>query len=213
MKAAAHPAKFSAPIMVELEQILAEECEANAKILDPFAGIGNIHRLPYFTVGVEIEPEWATQSVGNLVGDALALPFPTASFDVICTSPVYGNRMSDHHNARDDSKRNTYRHTLGRALHPNNSGQLQWGAAYRRFHAWAWDEAIRVLRPGGLFVLNISNHIRKGEVEPVTEWHQAWIEYRSHFQYEVQVNTRRQRQGENHQARVDYESILVFRNV
>lgn len=35
----------------------------------------------------------------------------------------------------------------------------------------AWAEAYRVLRPGGLLILNLKDHIRRGEVQRVTFWH------------------------------------------
>lgn len=95
-----HPAKFHKALW----PALAAGCwPARAGvILDPFAGVGGIHTLrdiPGFekveTVGVEIEPEWALAHPGTRVGDATALEFGEAAFDAVCTSPAYGNRMSD----------------------------------------------------------------------------------------------------------------------
>jgi hypothetical protein len=65
--------------------------------------------------------------------------FDDATFDAICTSPTCGNRMADHHEARDISPRHTYRHVLGRPRTPGNSGALQWGDGiageeYRALH-------------------------------------------------------------------------------
>jgi tRNA G10 N-methylase Trm11 len=106
-------------------------------VVDPFAGTGRIHELSHVpgvrTVGVEIEPEWARLSSGTVVADALALPVADSSVHAICTSPTYGNRHADHHEACDPSLRRTYRHDLGRELHPNNSGRLQWGPDYREW--------------------------------------------------------------------------------
>ena len=83
--------------------------------------------------GYEIEPEWAEQARAagciTTTGDSRQMHYPDAMFDAICTSPTYGNRMADHHEARDASPRHTYRHVLGRPLTPGNSGALQWGEA------------------------------------------------------------------------------------
>ena len=212
-----HPAKFSDALM----PVFAEAIKRNAHpdmlytILDPFAGTGKIFELerllPGATCyGVELEPEWAAMSRAE-VGDALHLRFYDNTMSVICTSPSYGNRMADHHEARDASQRNTYRHTLGRPLTPGSSAGLQWGDAYRGFHILAWNEACRVLKPGGLFILNISNHIRKGYEMEVSEWHKyALEELGLRCLRDIHVETPRQRFGAN-RARVEFEHVYVFR--
>jgi tRNA G10 N-methylase Trm11 len=102
-------------------QVLAALVEGYERVLDPFAGTGRIHELENWTVGVEIEPEWATMRDGTIVANALNLPFRDASFDAVVTSPTYGNRLADHHDARDSSRRHSYKHDLGRDLHSENS--------------------------------------------------------------------------------------------
>ena len=84
-------------------------------------------------------------------------------FDGICTSPTYGNRMADSHDAKDGSSRNTYTHKLGRKLDVNNSGKMQWGNEYKKLHTKAWNECFRVLKNDGVFILNFKNHIKKGK--------------------------------------------------
>lgn len=206
--AARHPAKFSDDLL----RRVALHVPQDALVLDPFAGVGRIHRLTYArTVGVELEPEWACQHQRTVVANALTLPFPDGVFDVIATSPVYGNRMSDHHDARDTSRRITYRHTLGRKLHPDNAGQLQWGSRYRVFHETAWAEALRVLKIGGRFVLNVSDHIRKGERQHVTAWHIQTLRGLGCALDSLEpVATQRMRHGENYGARVDTETVAAF---
>lgn len=181
-------------------------------VLDPFAGTGKIHSLPFKTVGVEIEKEWAEMHPQTIHGDALNLPFNSNTFDAICTSPTYGNRMADHHDAKDSSKRITYRHVLGRELNDNNSGKMQWGDKYKKFHQEAWVESKRVLKPNGIIILNVSNHIRNKTEQPVTQFHIDLITNLGLDMVEHhQVNTPRMRYGRNNGARIDYESVIVFR--
>ena len=162
-----HPAKYTDVLLPIFENMIPE----GSIVLDPFAGTGKIHLLPFETIGLEIEPEWASMHPKTICGDATKMPFLDDSFDVICTSPTYGNRMADSHYAKDGSKRNTYTHTIGRKLHENNSGQMQWGEKYKELHIKAYTECRRVLKENGLFILNIKNHIRKGEEVDVHQWH------------------------------------------
>jgi SAM-dependent methyltransferase len=204
-----HPARFSDAVM----PVLAAAVPAGRfrRVLDPFAGTGRVHELPNVTVGVELEPEWATRMPGTIKADALALPFVADAFDAVCTSPTYGNRLADCHVARDGSVRHSYTHDLGRKLHPNNSGALQWGDKYRAFHVRAWAEAVRVLRPGGRFVLNVSDHIRRPERQPVTDWHTATLTGLGHCALDrVDVPTPRLRFGANSGARVEAGHVVVF---
>lgn len=167
-----HPATYSDAILAVAAELLA----GYRRVLDPFAGPGGIHRLAdlgHEIGAVELEPEWAGAHPATIVGSALELPFDPASFDAVCTSPTYGNRLADHHDAADPEARRSYRHDLGRPLHVDNSGAMQWGDQYRTFHAAAWREAVRVLRPGGRFVLNIKDHVRAGRWQDVAGWHLA----------------------------------------
>lgn len=214
-KAVSHPAKFSDPVLNRIEFDL-QHLRITGLLLDPFAGVGGIHTVHVAgvrTVGIEIEPEWAASSSGTIVGDALKLPFSDDLFAAAATSPVYGNRASDHHNARDGSKRITYRHTLGRELSPGNAGQLQWGDKYREFHRAAWRELQRVLRPGGTFFLNVSNHIRDHHEMPVVEFHLAALIDLGFLIRRVEpVPTRRLKFGANRNARVHSEHVVTAVN-
>lgn len=209
MKPVKHPAKFSLSILVELEKILAPY---HGNLLDGFAGTGRIHELArpgLQTWGIEIEPEWASMHPRTLLGDALNLPFKDESFSIYCTSPVYGNRFADHHHAKDASTRRSYTHDLGRAVNRNSLGTIHFGERYKYFHKIAWQEAYRVLKPGGLMIVNVSNFIKNFEEVHVVGWHALELAAQFRFHAEIKVATPRMRYGANHKARVETESILI----
>ena len=205
-----HPARYSDDLLPHFAELLA----GCVHILDPFAGTGKIHELQadgFKTVGIEIEPEWANLHPDTTVGSALALPFADDSFDAICTSPTYGNRLADSHNASDPHLRRSYTHDLGRTLHEENSGAMQWGLDYQAFHEKAWAEAVRVLRPGGVFVLNIKDHIRNGAWQDVAGWHMATLCDLGLTVFAVRpVLTGHLRQGANATVRVPAELVIAF---
>lgn len=205
-----HPARFSPTALQAVVAILGERDAC--RVLDPFAGVGTVHRLPYRTVGVEIEPEWAAADRRTIVGDATALPFPDASFDAVVTSPCYGNRMADHHEAKDISRRHTYRHCLGRPLSSGSAGAMQWGERYRELHLRAWREAYRVLTRGGPCLVIVSDHVRVGQRQRVADWHLCTlVEMGFSVESVLSLPTARLRHGANAALRVDGEKLLVVR--
>jgi ubiquinone/menaquinone biosynthesis C-methylase UbiE len=46
-------------------------------------------------------------------------------------------------------------------------------AEYQELHAAVWREVYRVLRPGGLLVLDLKDHLVLGEPQHTPEWHYA----------------------------------------
>ena len=103
---------------------------------------------------------------------------------------------------------------LGRAL-SENAGAM--GVSLLELHTKALFEFSRVLVPGGLFVLDIKDHVRDGKAQGVPAW---WVAaaYANGFPEVVErrlvplkgdQNTARMRkQG---RAVVDVEEIIVFR--
>lgn len=203
-----HPARFSKGLLPIFEAAVPPALYP--RVLDPFAGVGTIHEMANETVGVELEPEWAALHPDTLVGDARDLPFDDASFDAIVTSPTYGNRFADKHDAKDGSLRRSYTHDLGRKLTAGNSGGMQWGRGYRDLHTQAWEEAWRVLRPGGRFVLNIKDHDRNFTRQYVSAWHVSTL-FAHGFElvWFDQLDTGGLRQGDNSDDRYP-EQIFIL---
>lgn len=215
-----HPAPYSQNILdIVVEKGLLPE---RGIVLDPMAGIGRIHTLATdtrYTMGVEIEPEWAAAHPDTIVGDATALLFGNNSFDAVMTSPCYGNRYADHHTAGDGSYRRSYTHDLramtgdpDRQLAMMNTGRYYaWQPAYADLHRLAWSEVYRVLKPGRRFVLNVSDFVRHGRVVEVVAMHISMCtEIGFKFVERYDVPTPRMRYGANAGARVDTEAVLVF---
>ena len=107
-----HPATFSK----QLWDVLIKRMDGAHVALDPFSGTGLIHRLAEaagvsVSIGIELEPEWANvdefDQVNRIqvVADAFEyLPLFRNQVDAVVTSPAYGNRMADHHDAKEKCK-------------------------------------------------------------------------------------------------------------
>jgi len=220
MAAVKHPAKFSPSILDVIRDILSTRAvPEDALILDPFSGVGRCHDLGWpRTVGVELEMPWCRVQEGPVVrADSTALPFASGTFDAAVTSPTYGNRFADKHKAKDGSVRRSYTHDLRTSLedpdytlHPGNTGGMKWGREYWRVHGAVYDEVWRVLVDGGLFVVNVSDHIKNRKVVRVVDWHRRALAARGFEVVDVlDVETPRLRHGANRDARVDGEAVIV----
>lgn len=182
-----HPAKYSKQLFPHFVEAL----QGCSNVLDPMAGTGRIHLLRDMmdidTFGIEIEPEGANMHRDTICADSTDIPYEDGRFEAICVSPVYGNRMSDHHEAREKCKvcngsgrygalecekcdgkgfrqheRYTYRHSRPNKtpLHVNNTGRYPWNASAQEINLKILSESVRVLEDGGVFVLNIKNHYK-----------------------------------------------------
>lgn len=206
----AHPARYTHSLFLTMARMVM----GRKRILDPFGGVGGVFELENWLPGVEIdaleiEPEWARQHPKTTIGNALEMPWDDDTFDAIVTSPAYANRMAD--SLIDGTERITYAAKLGRKLHADNGGGMQWGVAYRAFHVAVWTEARRVLQAHGALVLNIKDHIRKGHRVPVTRWHIDTLHSLGFVKvHEERIETPSMRFGQNGDARVPYESVILF---
>lgn len=222
-----HPAKFSDAILEYavdmLDARLGDGTDSPANlaettVLDPFAGIGKgveyLRARGYAAEGVDLEPvdAWGeiVTSCNVRVGNALELDYDDGAIDVVFTSPTYGNRFAD----RDmrPSCAGTYMKGLQREATEGSSCHLQWGPNYRAFHLDAWLEARRVLAPGGLFLLNISDHYRDKVPVGVAAWHVKtlvglgfeWVDAQA-------ISTPRLGRGANAAARCEVEWLHLLK--
>jgi hypothetical protein len=170
-----HPATYPQAVL----DIFAEFVEQGDAVLDPFGGVGGIHQLRRMagcaTVAIELEAEWAAAHSDTIHGDATRLSELVGDqrFDVIATSPAYGNRLADDYQASDPHARRSYAIDLGRSLTDGSGAGMHYATngEYEALHRAVWWQAVRQLQPGGLFLLNCKDFQRSGEVMPVTGWH------------------------------------------
>lgn len=212
-----HPAVYSNDFI----EIFASFLINKKTVLDPFGGTGKIALIKNFgfngkVICNEMEPEFTSNGLYPVdewyYEDAEYLNI--LNIDAICTSPTYGNRMADHHNAKDNSKRITYTHYLGKQLKDGNTGKMQYGDTYKEKHKRIYLNLYNILNANGIFILNVSNHIRKGvEIDVISFHKDTLINTGFSFIKEIKIETKRMRYGNNSEKRVKHESILVFEKI
>jgi len=230
-----HPASYNQQLLNALDKLVPD----TGVILDFFGGVGKVGALARagrIIIAGEIEKKWANQSVDNgcdfvVIADATRSPFKSNSIDAVVVSPSYGNRLADvdksqrrRKKRKSDYTRRTYRSYYGKDLHINNSGNnMQWvrgprGKAYRLLHFRAWLEAARLLKVGGLLIINCKDHIRNGKWMHVCDWHWSMVErigFEQRIRLEIpttgdQNQNRHKQQGKRVVA---YEQIAVYKKV
>ncbi len=278
---APHPAKYSAPVALAIVEMIEKYSDGTILDPFGGTGglhhIGEVVRERkeryVITFVNELEAEWATESAEyglTRCGDFFTFEPGVSNkfwmkcdkedpnfvlyddkFDMIITSPTYGNRMADKHTpgkckecngtgdelmdsmeavgvpggmypigpcptckgkGRENSKRMTYKHQLGRDLSDNNSGGMQWGPAYRTFHGRAWMRVKQLLTDDGYFILNVKDHVRAGKIIKVAQWH---VDTALRLGFDVLdrrwVHTSGMGFGQHQQTlKVDHEEVIVF---
>jgi hypothetical protein len=127
-------------------------------------------------------------------------------------SDAYLGSPSDHEALAQGKKikRSTYAVLLGRQLAYTNGVGMQWGDRYIVLHTLVWKECARVMRPGGQMILNIKNHVRKGEVVDVAGWHVATLKMLGFLEVNrEEVDTPGFRHGQNRELRCP-ELLISF---
>ena len=214
-----HPAKFTDILLETMYPYIPNGDDI--KLLDPFAGTGKIALIKELgfkgkIYANDLESEWLSPNIHGCdfltYEDAETLDYPSEFFDCVCTSPTYGNRMADHHNAKDGSVRMTYTHCLGRPLHDQNTGSMQFGQKYIQKHERIWRHLLNLLKNGGAFIVNAKNFVRKGKVVDVVGEHLRMLESLGlKLERNLTVETPSMRYGRNSAKRIPHENILIMR--
>lgn len=208
-----HPAIMGQHILNECKKHLPFK---GCRILDPFAGIGTTAKcLPdYDVVGIEIEEEWANQHSTTICGDSKEIIPTLGKFDVVLTSPTYGNRMADDFKATNQTGRITYRHKLGHSLSRGTTANLHFNRKNQRYetlHQEIWRLCVEALNDNGLFILNCKDFIANNKIQQVTKWHIETLETLGmKVISQSQVNSKGMRFGANREKRIDYENVVVL---
>ena len=193
------------------------------KILDPMAG--TLERLSilerpdmgyHLVHGVEIECKWVEgyPHPRLIQGDARKLPYENAFFDCIIVSPSYGNRDADRTGEWwDNDDRKTYAAALRANPDPASLCVPFHRTEYKLGHALAWSEAVRVLKVGGLFVINLKNTIKSGVITRMSQWHRDLLRDELGLKEidDTAVPTRGRMSGANYDLRAeDAEKLYIY---
>jgi hypothetical protein len=216
-----HPARFHPDILT----LIAALVPAGAHVHDPYAGTGErlgavADEHGWTFTGTEIEPSFIVDA-RVAVGDATDPSTYPSDPHVIVTSPVYPNGIADHFEAKDGSRRFTYRRSVAlnegadRPLHENNMGRYGYrgtGPKSTKRIAY-WDLATRTVAcwTAGLALVNVKNFVDTSVVEDLVG---QWEDLLEVHGYTVVIHTVKVpgiRYGTNRWLRVEGEAILEAR--
>lgn len=208
-----HPARYTPAIIDALGLIIEEH---GLPVFDPFAGTGErlgelCDALGVAYSGTDLE-EWPGRDPRVAQGDATDEASYPVGPHLVATSPTYGNGLADHFEARDGSRRYTYRAALGRPLHENNTGRYGRRAGLRSWSTyWSLNtEAVRLWAAlGWPAAVNVKDFIHAGERVPLVDLWALLLENRGYrITRRLEVPCPGIRHGANSAARVDHEVIL-----
>lgn len=215
-----HPAQYSPEVLDAIRGLIDD----TILVHDPFAGAGErlgalCDEIGCEFSGTEIEAAFIVDSRVVQGNSTDGSTYPVEPYTIV-TSPVYPNGIADSFEARDNSKRRTYRSALAkivghdRELHPDNQGR--WG--YRGTplsspaRAVYWSIAERVIgcwQDADAAIVNVSDFIAGDRQEPVVA---GWTRLLAAAGWDVSaipVSTKRWKYGANRERRVDAEVLLL----
>lgn len=224
---APHPARWSPQIIDVLRDLI--KGYGIQHVHDPFGGTGerlgalcDESGVRFTATDIEAWPDSDPRVKQADATDPLSYPWAyvpgVRNWDPECfettwtvTSPVYPNGVADNFLPKDESRRYTYRNSLGQELHANNAGRysvrrgVSAEAAYWRIH---W-QALQWWSPN--VIVNVKDFIHKDAVYPLV---QKWANLLTEFGYSeletLLVPCPGIGDGKHREKRVPHESVLVF---
>ena len=229
----AHHAQFSPEIITVIARLL--EAYSIHRVHDPFAGkgvrLGQLcDELDIKFSGTEIEPSFIEDRRVRH-GDARdRRRYPRKAPWAIVTSPVYPNGMADHHEAKDDSVRKTYRAAVkenegaDRELHEGNMARYGYrgtkrpdegGRSVKRKSFWEIaEDSVRNWDGAELAIVNVSDFKAQGGViEPFAKDWDAMMQRHGWRSINTgQVGTKRLTYGsdDSRDERMEHEWVFVY---
>lgn len=240
MKAApvpvAHPCRFTPQVLDEMARELDLEAERlglpRLAVIDPCAGTGervaeHATYARHVWVGLELEESFiAARWVQP--GNARRIPYGAGSFDAYCTSYVFPNGMCDSFISAetDESDRMTYSHRARRnrgertyRLHSDHAGRYPWGRGskqaelrWKELHVDFIRDGIRVLKHGGLFIVEMKDHWVGKDLVPVTAWLiDQFVAQGCTLVGVTRIPVRGNRKGANREIREEHTNLIMAR--
>lgn len=216
MTAGINPARYSESVINALRDLIQRYSEPSDIVFDPFAGEGRrlgalCDELGRVYAGSDLV-KWANQDPRVEVADS-TLPgtYPEHAF-IVVTSPTYSNGMNDGFIPRDTSRRMTYTVAAGERLAETNTGRWS-GRAGKTGERRYWEiHRDCVKHWPTTAIVNVKDSIRAKRVYPCV---QMWCHLLGEQGYDiierVECPVPSNRFGQNHEARLDHEAILIAR--
>lgn len=215
----AHPAQFNEQVLRVLESSLTKW---GVHVHDPFAGPGVrlatlCDSLGLSYTGTEIEREFIVDRRVRNGDSTRARTYPRLELDEWCvaTSPAYPNGVSDHFKAGTDTVRHTYRQAVAdirgedRPLSDNNMGRWSLRSGQKSLHRHMEIAAASIRHWPDRCLVNVSDFIVAGEVHGYVNAWRRLLKANGYSVTQRKVETPRLAHGENYQARVNAEAVLV----
>lgn len=138
------------------------------------------------------------------------------------TGKIGRKKCSKCENGRRNHTRRGYTHDIREqtgdetyALHENNAGRMHFRSEqYKDLHRKHAALALEKAKPGGIYVLNVSDFVERGQIVHAATWHLNTMQAAGWLWIDAYaIATPRMRYGANNQLRPENEWVFVFRKM